>query len=80
MNRLPIDRQRKHFDRLYSATFSFDSKLVDKFRQYRTQLNTNLESLTLAVYYIFLFKLTNGDRDLYIVQYHDPQNDTSNNP
>ena len=58
-----------YFFRLWSTS-------VKSFLTYSSSNNISLKHLTLAVYYVFLFKLTNGERDLCIGmninnRYHD---------
>lgn len=67
---LLCDRQRispaDHTDHTWSITFNFDSKLFLAFQNWISTLNTTAEYLAFTSYYIFLFKLTNGERDLCV--------------
>ena len=67
---LLCDRQRisptDHTDHIWSITFNFDSKLFWAFRNWVSIMNTTAEYLAFTSYYIFLFKLTNGERDLCV--------------
>jgi hypothetical protein len=67
---LPYDRQRisiKHqTNHIWSATFNFESNLSSSFRNWIFKLNTTPDYLAFTCYYIFLFKLTNGERDLCV--------------
>ncbi|CAF4656834.1 unnamed protein product, partial [Didymodactylos carnosus] len=47
-------------------TFELDSFLVDRILKYAQQCNVSLFQLAIACYYVFLFKLTNGEKDLCI--------------
>ncbi|CAF4425170.1 unnamed protein product, partial [Didymodactylos carnosus] len=47
-------------------TIELDSFLVDRILKYAQQCNVSLFQLALTCYYIFLFKLTNGEKDLCI--------------
>ena len=49
-----------------SVSFDFDQDLSHHFLLYATSNNIKPQYLALAVYYIFLFKLTNGESDLCI--------------
>ena len=71
MNRplaLPFDRHRlsdeQRTGRGTSASFDFGEDLSRAFLAYATMSNTTPELLSLACYFAFLFKLTNGERDL----------------
>ena len=67
---LLCDRQRisptDHTDQIWSITFNFDSKLFWAFHNWISIMNTTAEYLAFTSYYIFLFKLTNGQRDLCV--------------
>ncbi|CAF4040185.1 unnamed protein product, partial [Didymodactylos carnosus] len=47
-------------------TIELDSFLVDRILKYAQQCNVTLFQLALTCYYVFLFKLTNGEKDLCI--------------
>lgn len=68
---LPFDRLRvsdeSRTGRGASVTFQFGQDLSQVFTTYASTHDTKLEHLALAVYYIFLFKLTNGEKDICIV-------------
>jgi len=49
-----------------SVSFDFGADLSQTFLSCAVSNNTTLEQLILASYYAFLFKLTNGERDLCI--------------
>ena len=73
MNRplaLPFDRHRlsdeQRTGRGTSASFDFGEDLSRAFLAYATMSNTTPELLSLACYFAFLFKLTNGERDLCV--------------
>ncbi|CAF4095539.1 unnamed protein product, partial [Adineta steineri] len=65
---LPFDRYRlanKHRTGLgTSISFDFGQDLSHDFLTYASSNNISLEHLTFAIYFIFLFKLTNGQTDL----------------
>ena len=67
---LPFDRYRLSDEhrtgRGISVSFDFDEHLSHDFLAYSSSNNITLEYLALACYYVFLFKLTNGERDLCI--------------
>ncbi|CAF3326535.1 unnamed protein product, partial [Rotaria sp. Silwood2] len=68
---LPFDRRRLSDEhrtgRGISASFNFNEDLSKTFLSIVSMYKTKPEYLALAIYYAFLFKLTNGDRDLCIV-------------
>jgi non-ribosomal peptide synthetase component F len=49
-----------------SVSFNFVQKFSDQFLVYVASNNITLEQLTLACYYVLLFKLTNGEKDLCV--------------
>ncbi|CAF4020601.1 unnamed protein product, partial [Adineta steineri] len=49
-----------------SISFDLDRDLCDTFLHYTSSQNISLEHLALSMYFVFLFKLTNGDTDLCI--------------
>ncbi|CAF4144517.1 unnamed protein product, partial [Adineta steineri] len=65
---LPFDRYRlaneHRTDRGTSISFDFGHDLSHHFLIHASSSNISLEHLTFAVYFIFLFKLTNGQTDL----------------
>ncbi|CAF1238808.1 unnamed protein product [Adineta steineri] len=67
---LPYDRYRPTNEyRSGSGTsisFDLDRDLCDIFLHYTSSRNISLEHLALSMYFVFLFKLTNGDTDLCI--------------
>ncbi|UJR22122.1 hypothetical protein I4U23_025186, partial [Adineta vaga] len=67
---LPYDRHRLSNEhrtgRGTSITFEFGQDLSDCFLNYALLDNISLKQLALATYYIFLFKLTNGETDLCV--------------
>ncbi|CAF4024354.1 unnamed protein product, partial [Adineta steineri] len=67
---LPFDRYRlaneHRTDRGTSISFDFGQDLSHRFLLYASSNNIPLEHLTFAIYFIFLFKLTNGQTDLCI--------------
>ncbi|CAF0903516.1 unnamed protein product [Adineta steineri] len=67
---LPFDRYRlsneHRTDRGTSISFDFGQDLSHDFLIYASSNNISLEQLALATYYVFLFKLTNGEKDLCI--------------
>jgi len=77
---LPYDRHRllneHRTGRGTSVSFSFGQDLSHRILTYASSNNISLQHLTLATYYVFLFKLTNGKQDLCIGMninngYHD---------
>ncbi|CAF3985250.1 unnamed protein product, partial [Adineta steineri] len=67
---LPFDRHRLSNEyrsgRGTSISFDFGQDLSQHFFTYASSNNISLEHLTFAIYFIFLFKLTNGQTDLCI--------------
>ncbi|CAF1193693.1 unnamed protein product [Adineta steineri] len=67
---LPFDRYRLSNEhrsgRGTSVSFDFGQDLSHDFLTYVLANNISLEQLALATYYVFLFKLTNGEKDLCI--------------
>jgi non-ribosomal peptide synthetase component F len=67
---LPFDRYRLSNEhrtgRGTSISFNFGQDLSHVFLAYSSSNNITLEQLSLASYYVFLFKLTNGEKDLCI--------------
>jgi hypothetical protein len=67
---LLTDRQRisinDRTDRVWSVTFNFDSNLLCALLDYASMMNTTLDYLAFTCYYVFLFKLTNGEKDLCV--------------
>jgi non-ribosomal peptide synthetase component F len=67
---LPYDRYRLSDEhrtgRGISVSFSFGEDLSHRFLAFASSNNIDPQHLTLACYYVFLFKLTNGERDLCI--------------
>ncbi|CAF4093222.1 unnamed protein product, partial [Adineta steineri] len=67
---LPFDRYRLSNEhrtgRGTSISFDFGQDLSHDFLIYASSSNISLEQLALATYYVFLFKLTNGEKDLCI--------------
>ncbi len=67
---LPFDRYRllnKHRSgRGISISFDFGQHLSHDFLTYSLSNNMTTEQLALAIYYVLLFKLANGERDLCI--------------
>ncbi|CAF4181041.1 unnamed protein product, partial [Adineta steineri] len=67
---LPYDRYRPTNDYQSgfgtSVSFDLDRDLCDTFLQYTSSQNISLEHLALSMYFVFLFKLTNGETDLCI--------------
>ncbi|CAF4030575.1 unnamed protein product, partial [Adineta steineri] len=67
---LPYDRYRLSNEhrtgRGTSISFDFGQDLSHDFLIYASSNNTSLEYLALATYYVLLFKLTNGEKDVCI--------------
>ncbi|CAF1090177.1 unnamed protein product [Adineta steineri] len=67
---LPYDRYRlmnkQRTDRRKSVSFDFGQDLSHHFLTYASSNNIKYEHLALAIYYVYLFKLTNGEKDLCI--------------
>ncbi|CAF4176073.1 unnamed protein product, partial [Adineta steineri] len=67
---LPFDRYRlsneHRTNRTTSISFDFGQDLSHDFLMYTSSNNIKHEHLALATYFIFLFKLTNGEKDLCI--------------
>ena len=67
---LPFDRHRSTNDQRSGkasvAEFVFTEQLSRSFLHYASSLNVTPFQLGLAVFYVFLFKLTNGQQDLCI--------------
>ncbi|CAF4067907.1 unnamed protein product, partial [Adineta steineri] len=67
---LPFDQYRLSNEhrtgRGTSISFDFGQDLSHDFLVYASSNNITLEQLVLATYYVFLFKLTNGEKDLCI--------------
>ncbi|CAF4075437.1 unnamed protein product, partial [Adineta steineri] len=67
---LPFDRYRLSNEhrtgRGTSISFDFGQDLSHDFLIHASSNNISLEYLALATYYVFLFKLTNGEKDLCI--------------
>ncbi|CAF1398994.1 unnamed protein product [Adineta steineri] len=67
---LPYDRYRlmneHRTNRITSISFDFGQDLSHHFLLYASSNNIKHEHLALALYFIFLFKLTNGEKDLCI--------------
>ncbi|CAF1565227.1 unnamed protein product, partial [Adineta steineri] len=67
---LPFDRYRlmneHRTNRATSISFDFGQDLSHHFLLYASSNNIKHEHLALATYFIFLFKLTNGEKDLCI--------------
>ncbi|CAF1586551.1 unnamed protein product, partial [Adineta steineri] len=67
---LPFDRYRLAHEhrtgRGTSISFDFGQDLSHHFLIHASSNNISLEQLALATYYVFLFKLTNGEKDLCI--------------
>ncbi len=67
---LPYDRHRlvdeHRTGRGTSVSFNFGQDLSSRFLIYASSNNIQAQHLALACYYAFLFKLTNGERDLCI--------------
>jgi non-ribosomal peptide synthetase component F len=67
---LPYDRYRlsneHRTDREISLSFDFGQDLSHHFLTYASSNNISIQDLVLTCYYAFLFKLTNGEKDLCI--------------
>ncbi|CAF4062769.1 unnamed protein product, partial [Adineta steineri] len=67
---LPYDRYRLTTEYrsgfVTSISFNLDRDLCDTFLHYTSSQNISLEHLALSMYFVFLFKLTNGETDLCI--------------
>ncbi|CAF4196999.1 unnamed protein product [Adineta steineri] len=67
---LPFDRYRlaneHRTGRGTSISFNFGQDFSHDFLIHASSNNISLEQLALAIYYVFLFKLTNGEKDLCI--------------
>ncbi len=67
---LPYDRYRlvdeHRSGRGISVSFDFSQDLSHHFLAYASSNDINLQHMALACYYVFLFKLTNGEKDLCI--------------
>jgi hypothetical protein len=67
---LPYDRHRlanqHRSGRGTSVSFDFGADLSRHFVDYASSTNTSMEHVALATYFVFLFKLTSGERDLCI--------------
>jgi non-ribosomal peptide synthetase component F len=67
---LPYDRYRlvdeHRTGRATSVSFDFGQDLSHHFLSYASSNNINTQHLALACYYVFLFKLNNGEKDLCI--------------
>ncbi|CAF4395397.1 unnamed protein product, partial [Adineta steineri] len=67
---LPFDRYRLSNEhrtgRGTSILFDLGEDLSHEFVTHASSNNISLEHLALATYYVFLFKLTNGEKDLCI--------------
>ncbi|CAF4058212.1 unnamed protein product, partial [Adineta steineri] len=65
---LPFDRYRlsneRRTNRATSISFDFGQDPSHHFLLYASSNNISLEHLTFAIYFIFLFKLTNGQTDI----------------
>lgn len=68
---LPFDRHRSSNEyrtgRGKTVSFDFGSEISQNFIRFASENNTKLDFLALSVFYAFLFKLTNGERDLCVV-------------
>ena len=67
---LPFDRYRladeHRTDRRTSVTFDFGQELSQAFLTYSSLYKIKLDHLALACYYVFLFKLSSGEKDLCV--------------
>ena len=67
---LPYDRQpiiSEHLSHnVYSTILQFDSELATRFLHHAAHFNSTSEHVSLAIYYIFLLKLANGQKRFYI--------------
>ncbi|CAF4155463.1 unnamed protein product, partial [Adineta steineri] len=72
---LPYDRYRLTTEYrsgfVTSISFDLDRDLCDTFLHYTSSQNISLEHLALSMYFVFLFKLTNGETDLCIGMHVD---------
>ncbi|CAF3842780.1 unnamed protein product [Adineta steineri] len=72
---LPYDRYRLTTEYrsgfVTSISFDLDRDLCDTFLHYISSQNISLEHLALSMYFVFLFKLTNGETDLCIGMHVD---------
>lgn len=67
---LPFDRKYSH-DRIqtgqgFSIKIHFKREIFEKLREYTSSSNVTFYHVCLTIYYIFLFKLTGGQRDLIV--------------
>ena len=65
----PVDEHQSGHE--ISTAFDFGHALSSHFLTYALSNNINLQHLALTCYYVFLFKLTNGERDLCIAMTAD---------
>ncbi|CAF1547627.1 unnamed protein product, partial [Adineta steineri] len=69
---LPFDRYRLSNEHrtghTTSVSFNFDQDLSHHFLTYVSSNNIKHEHLALTTYFIFLFKITNGEKDLFIAK------------
>ncbi|CAF1412242.1 unnamed protein product [Adineta steineri] len=67
---LPFDRYRlvdeDRTGRGISVSVDFDEDVSHHFIHYASSMNIKLEHLAFAIYYAFMFKLTNGEKDLCV--------------
>ena len=68
---LPFDRKPHDNDLLrtgqgFSIQIHFPSSVTTQLIEYASKLNSTLYQVCLTIYYIFLFKLTGGQRDLIV--------------
>ncbi|CAF3771336.1 unnamed protein product [Rotaria magnacalcarata] len=67
---LPFDRQdmidNDRTSAIYSTKFNLPSAISSAILSYASLANATLENLIFTCYYIFLFKLTNGNKDLCV--------------
>ena len=67
---LPFDRSRRNdetrTDRGTSVSFNFGEDLSHHFFFFSSSMNIDVKYLAFATYYAFLFKLTNGEKDLCV--------------